>query len=72
VADWWSATYYRQEVRDDPRGPETGTIKIEKGGWWGPEGDVGAFVGRSAFRLDEDPPVYSDHHVGFRIVTDGP
>jgi formylglycine-generating enzyme required for sulfatase activity len=72
VADWWSATYYRQEVRDDPRGPDTGTIKIEKGGWWGPEGDVGAFVGRSSFRLDEDPPVYSDHHIGFRIVRDGP
>jgi len=69
VADWWSRSYYAQEVRDDPTGPASGSIKIEKGGWWGPPDDAGAFIARSAFRLDEDPPTYSDHHIGFRIVS---
>jgi len=69
VADWWSRSYYGEGVRDDPTGPATGNIKIEKGGWWGPPDDAGAFIGRSSFRLDEDPPTYSDHHIGFRIVS---
>jgi len=69
VADWWSRSYYSEGVRDDPTGPETGSIKIEKGGWWGPPDNAGAFIARSSFRLDEDPPTYSDHHIGFRIVS---
>ena len=70
VADWWGATYYRDAPREDPTGPATGTIKIEKGGWWGPPDEAGAFIGRASFRLDEDPPTYSDQHIGFRIVRD--
>ena len=70
VADWWSSTYYRSEVRDDPTGPATGTIKVEKGGWWGPANDAGAFISRSSYRHVEDPPIYADHHIGFRIVAD--
>ncbi len=70
VADWWSDTYYAESPANDPTGPELGIIKIEKGGWWGPADDSGAFVGRAAFRLDEDFPTYQDHHIGFRIVTD--
>lgn len=70
VADWWSDTYYAESPPNDPTGPALGIIKIEKGGWWGPAEDSGAFVGRAAFRLDEDMPTYQDHHIGFRIVTD--
>jgi formylglycine-generating enzyme required for sulfatase activity len=70
VADWWSDTYYAEGVRDDPTGPDAGVIKIEKGGWWGPPDGSGAFVARSAFRLDEDFPTYQDHHIGLRIVTE--
>lgn len=69
VSDWWSSSYYGKQVRDDPQGPEAGTRKVEKGGWWGPAEDSGAFVGRSAYRHFEDPPTYSDHHIGFRIVS---
>ena len=71
VADWWSSTYYGDEVRDDPTGPAMGSIKVEKGGWWGPADSAGAFVSRSSYRHFEDPPTYSDHHIGFRIVSDG-
>lgn len=69
VADWWSDTYYADSPAADPSGPESGVVKIEKGGWWGPPEGTAAFVGRASFRLDEDFPTYQDHHIGFRIVT---
>jgi formylglycine-generating enzyme required for sulfatase activity len=69
VADWWSATYYREKVRDDPTGPANGHVKVEKGGWWGPPAGTGAFISRSSYRHFEDPPIYADHHIGFRIVS---
>ena len=65
VQDWLDTKYYQKSVRDDPPGPEKGTKKVEKGGWWGSN----AFVARSAYRHFEDPPTYSDHHIGFRIVS---
>lgn len=52
-------------VSVDPTGPASGRIKIEKGGWWGSN----QFVARAAYRHYEDPPVYSDVHIGFRIVS---
>ena len=69
VADWFSSTYYGRRVGEDPTGSATGSIKVEKGGWWGPAGDSGAYVGRAAYRHFEDPPLYADHHIGFRIVS---
>ncbi len=68
VADWWSSSY-RDAATDDPTGPETGSVKVEKGGWWGPPDNAGSFISRSSYRHFEDPPTYSDHHIGFRIVT---
>jgi formylglycine-generating enzyme required for sulfatase activity len=65
VQDWLDVDYYKLNEQYDPQGPETGTVKIEKGGWWGSN----AFVARSAYRHFEDPPLYQDHHIGFRIVT---
>ncbi|MCB0200452.1 MAG: SUMF1/EgtB/PvdO family nonheme iron enzyme [Caldilineae bacterium] len=68
--DWLGLRYYRENVNIDPQGPETGSLKVEKGGWWGSD----PFVARSAYRHFEDRPTYQDHHIGFRIVTpvDGP
>lgn len=67
VADWLDVKYYESSDRDDPTGPETGTRKVEKGGWWGSN----PLVARSAYRHFEDPPTYQDHHIGFRIVSPG-
>jgi formylglycine-generating enzyme required for sulfatase activity len=64
VQDWLDAGYYALAVRDDPPGPATGTVKVEKGGWWGSN----PIVARSAYRHYEDPPEYNDKHIGFRIV----
>ena len=49
----------------DPTGPAEGTVKVEKGGWWGSN----PFVARSAYRHYEDPPTYGDEHIGFRVVS---
>jgi formylglycine-generating enzyme required for sulfatase activity len=65
VADWLDVDYYARSTVDDPKGPATGTIKVEKGGWWG----ANPFVARSAYRHYEDPPGYADKHIGVRVVT---
>jgi formylglycine-generating enzyme required for sulfatase activity len=66
VQDWLDVNYYKEESNFvDPNGPSNGTIKVEKGGWWGSN----LFVSRSAYRHFEDPPTYQDHHIGFRVVT---
>jgi formylglycine-generating enzyme required for sulfatase activity len=66
VNDWLDPTYYQQKVSENPPGPKSGTIKIEKGGWWGSN----PYVARCSYRHFEDPPEYCDSHIGFRIVTD--
>lgn len=66
VSDWLDEDYSNLlDQTENPTGPETGTIKVEKGGWWGSN----PVVTRSAYRHFEDPPQYRDHHIGFRIVT---
>ena len=64
----WRAPYHGDGVAVDPAGPASGTVKVEKGGWWGSN----RFVARSAYRHFEDPPDYQDHHIGFRVVTPEP
>jgi formylglycine-generating enzyme required for sulfatase activity len=64
VQDWLGPDY-TTSVGDDPPGPREGTVKIEKGGWWGSN----PFVARAAYHHFEDPPTYEDHHIGFRIVS---
>ena len=65
VQDWLDVAYYQVSPQNNPQGPNNGTIKVEKGGWWGGN----RFVVRSAYRHFEDPPTYGDGHIGFRIVT---
>jgi formylglycine-generating enzyme required for sulfatase activity len=65
VADWRGP--HDAAPANDPRGPSAGTIKVEKGGWWGSD----AIVARAAYRHYEDPPEYGDKHIGFRVVSDG-
>ena len=62
---WLAADYYATGPATDPTGPASGTIKVEKGGWWGSN----EFVARSAYRHYEDPPTYGDKHIGFRVAS---
>jgi formylglycine-generating enzyme required for sulfatase activity len=63
VRDWLA--HYPEGPLVDPTGPETGKVKVEKGGFW--SGTF--FVARSAYRHFEDAPDYGDSHIGFRIVS---
>jgi formylglycine-generating enzyme required for sulfatase activity len=65
VSDWLDVGYYREGAAVDPVGPVTGSVKVEKGGWWGSN----PFVARSAYRHFEDSPDYGDKHIGFRIMS---
>jgi formylglycine-generating enzyme required for sulfatase activity len=65
VADWLDPKYYASSPATDPTGPASGTVKVEKGGWWGSN----EFVARSAYRHYEDPPTYGDKHIGFRVAS---
>jgi formylglycine-generating enzyme required for sulfatase activity len=65
VGDWLGEDYYATSPAQDPTGPASGSVKVEKGGWWGGN----QFVARSAYRHFEDPPSYGDLHIGFRVVT---
>jgi formylglycine-generating enzyme required for sulfatase activity len=63
VQDWLGN--YPAGTAENPAGPATGHVKVEKGGWWGST----LFVARSAYRHFEDPPDYGDPHIGFRVVS---
>jgi formylglycine-generating enzyme required for sulfatase activity len=63
VHDWLGS--YSAGAAENPTGPATGKVKVEKGGWWGST----LFVARSAYRHFEDPPEYGDVHIGFRVVS---
>ncbi len=63
VQDWLGP--YAAGPQENPAGPAAGTVKVEKGGWWGSN----PFVARAAYRHFEDPPDYGDMHIGFRIVS---
>jgi iron(II)-dependent oxidoreductase len=65
VADWYSPRYYFNSPDENPPGPETGEMKVIRGGSWKNPG-VGL---RSANRGANFPEVFSTG-VGFRCVLD--
>jgi formylglycine-generating enzyme required for sulfatase activity len=64
VSDWYHAEYYGLGEARDPHGPESGTMRIVRGGSWVNED---ASMLRSAYRHKVPPDTYA-HSVGFRIV----
>jgi formylglycine-generating enzyme required for sulfatase activity len=61
--DWYSEEYYGTSPDKNPRGPETGSGRVLRGGYW----DGYAQDCRSAYRSDASP-AYRGDHVGFRLV----
>ena len=64
----WCADYYAGYVADDltdPKGPETGAVRVVRGGCW----NFAPKMCRSAFRSRKDP-VAADAHTGFRVCCD--
>jgi formylglycine-generating enzyme required for sulfatase activity len=64
VGDWYDSRYYRESPRNDPRGPESGTKRIFRGGSWFYD-QRGA---RTTYR-DFSSPEFSSSYLGFRLVS---
>ena len=63
VSDWYAP--YPSEMVADPKGPESGTLKIIRGGSW----YFGSTNARSAFRKTHEPELWG-FSIGFRIVRE--
>ena len=64
VSDWYAADYYGRGDLSDPRGPETGSMRVVRGGSWVND-DVSML--RCAYRHHVPPDTYA-YSIGFRIV----
>lgn len=65
VADWYSAEYHGSGDAIDPRGPESGNMRIVRGGSWVND-DVTML--RVAYRHKVPPDTYA-YSVGFRVAA---
>ncbi len=62
-SDWYSGDYYANSPLEDPTGPESGSIRVYRGGSW----DFTARSCRSAYRYGYWPG-YRLHYLGFRVA----
>jgi iron(II)-dependent oxidoreductase len=63
VADWFLTNYYRQAGNVNPTGPETGEMKVYRGGSWNEDPEVARSAGRGAKAPDE-----RSYLIGFRCA----
>ena len=61
--DWYSGSYYSSSPQNNPRGPESGSYRLLRGGSWY---SVATYC-RVANRNDLIPYVGDDSYVGFRL-----
>jgi formylglycine-generating enzyme len=65
-SDWYSESYYTKTIDEiNPKGPETGTMKVLRGGSYYDDADVCRNVQRSKFQ-----PSTRQWNIGFRLATD--
>ena len=62
-ADWYGAEYYAKSPADDPTGPDSGNVRVLRGGSW----SDGPDYTRSAVRL-RNTPGNRDISAGFRVA----
>ncbi len=63
VSDWYDPGYYKRSPKENPKGPESGTMKVIRGGSWA--GDAGSMkVSARSYENPESLP----SGVGFRCV----
>ncbi|MCR9051047.1 MAG: formylglycine-generating enzyme family protein [Phaeodactylibacter xiamenensis] len=60
--DWYDSDYYKNSPSRNPRGPSTGSYRVQRGGSW--RGEPARL--RCAFRLGGTPG-YSSLFIGFRL-----
>jgi eukaryotic-like serine/threonine-protein kinase len=64
VSDWHSDTYYSESPYANPPGPETGILKVLRGGSW----LDGWYYMRTANRSNAGFPAGADYGIGFRCA----
>ena len=63
TADWYGADTYAKSAKEDPTGPEKGTLKILRGGSFNTQG----MIYRVTYRITAPPGTRSEEY-GFRVV----
>jgi formylglycine-generating enzyme required for sulfatase activity len=63
VQDWYGDRYYSDSASSDPKGPNSGSQRVNRGGSWG----ASAKYCRSAYR-DDYPPDVRVGGIGFRLA----
>lgn len=63
VADWFDPEYYRRGHHENPQGPESGDLKVFRGGSWNEDPEVARSAGRNG-----GAPDFRSYLVGFRCA----
>lgn len=63
--DWYAADYYAVSIDANPRGPESGTRRVSRGGSWRHQVQVSRCAARASI-----PPDYRYADYGFRVAED--
>ncbi len=66
VADWLDEDYYKRSPERNPRGPESGTFKVLRGGSW----NFSPIFLRSSYRFNGSPD-FRLNLIGFRCARGG-
>jgi formylglycine-generating enzyme required for sulfatase activity len=64
VADWFDPEYYRRGDNENPKGPESGDLKVFRGGSWNEDPEVARSAGRNGGELTR-----RSYLTGFRCAT---
>ncbi len=64
--DWYAEDAYPMKKRIDPTGPETGTMRVHRGGGWSSAPERC----RSASRIRRHPSDYRGAYLGFRVLLE--
>ena len=67
TSDWYAEDAYKSAAERDPKGPSTGTGRVQRGGGWS-DGDTEVL--RSGYRAQMEPHLQMPD-VGFRCAADG-
>ena len=66
VADWYDDAYYGVSPAQNPMGPESGTVRAQRGGSWY-DGEASAWV--NSLVRHQNPPTDRYEDVGFRCMV---
>jgi formylglycine-generating enzyme required for sulfatase activity len=64
--DWYDGTYYVSSPGTDPRGPGSGSTRVERGGSWGCDASPCRVANRGYW------PDGGSDNLGFRLVRTAP